>query len=128
MKFLKVLEFEFRADWATSMPPSTKPLPPPIALYLVSILELMLNFRRRKKGDCWGRFTLIEKRYRESFGGVGCTLFLVGLYQKNDYSFWRIIHKYSYPSTNHGSVNSALMNTSVKYMSFEARVEVLARV
>ena len=127
MQFLKVLEFEFRADWATSMPPTTKPLPPNCFIPGVYI-RAHAQFPGAKKGDCWGRFTLIEKRYRESFGGVGCTLFLVGLYQKNDYTFWRIIHKYSYPSTNHGSVNSALMNTSVKYISFEAGVEVLARV
>ena len=40
----------------------------------------------------------------------------------------RIIHDYSYPSKTRGSVNSALINTSVEYISFMERAKHLSKV
>ena len=51
-----------------------------------------------------------------------------GAVPKNDDPFGRIIHNYSYPSAKYDSVNSALVNTAVEYLSFKARVKELARV
>lgn len=51
-----------------------------------------------------------------------------GAVPKNDDPFGRIIHNYSYPSAKYDSVNSALENTAVKYLTFKARVKELARV
>ena len=127
MKFLKVLEFEFRADWATSMPPTTKPLPPNCFIPGVYI-RAHAQFSEAKKGRLLGAVYIDREKISRIFWGRRVYVIPCGSIPKNDYSFWRIIHKYSYPSTNHGSVNSALMNTSVKYISFEAGVEVLARV
>ena len=47
---------------------------------------------------------------------------------KNQDPFGRIIHDYSSPSPNKNSVNSALINTSVKYISFVARARQLSKV
>ena len=64
----------------------------------------------------------------EKFLGQRVYVIPCGAVPKNDDPFGRIIHNYSYPSAKHDSVNSALVNTSVKYISFKARVEELARV
>ena len=49
-------------------------------------------------------------------------------FQKNDNPVGRIIHNYSHPSPKAHSVNSALLNTSVSYISFKERVRKLAKV
>ena len=51
-----------------------------------------------------------------------------GAVAKNEDPFGRIIHDYSHPSATEGSVNSALIKTSVEYISFVERAEHLARV
>ena len=51
-----------------------------------------------------------------------------GAVPKNNDPDGRIIHNYSYPSAKSGSVNAALINTSVAYISFQDRVALLDKV
>ena len=51
-----------------------------------------------------------------------------GAVPKNGDKNGRIIHDYSYPHKNSLSVNSALVNTSVEYITFKQRVALLAQV
>ena len=51
-----------------------------------------------------------------------------GAVPKNNDPLGRIIHDYSFPSAGQGSVNSALINTSVEYISFVERTRQLSRV
>ena len=69
-----------------------------------------------------------SKNVVEKFLGRHVYVIPCGAVPKNDDPFGRIIHNYSHPSAKHNSVNSALINTSVRYMSFKARVKSLAGV
>ena len=51
-----------------------------------------------------------------------------GAVLKNQDPLGRIIHDYSHPSATKGSVNSALINTSVQYISFVDRAKKLSQV
>ena len=51
-----------------------------------------------------------------------------GAVPKNSDPCGRIIHDFSYPSKTRGSVNSALINTSVEYISFVERTRQLSKV
>ena len=51
-----------------------------------------------------------------------------GAVPKNEDPLGRIIHNYSSPSADKGSVNSALLNTSVQYISFVERTKQLSMV
>ena len=51
-----------------------------------------------------------------------------GAVPKNGDPLGRIIHDYSWPSAKHNSVNSALLNTSVEYISFKERARQLSKV
>ena len=89
---------------------------------------------------CRARFDS-EIRAGRMLGGVGWTSkhieqflgrqFYVtpcGAVPKNNDPAGRIIHNYSYPSAKTGSVNAALVNTSVAYISFKERVSLLNKV
>ena len=65
----------------------------------------------------------------EKFLGRKVHVIPCGAVPKNDDPFGRIIHDYSYPKTNFStSINSALVNTSVKYITFKERVSRLSQV
>ena len=51
-----------------------------------------------------------------------------GAVPKNDDPLGRIIHDFSFPSKTKESINSALINTSVKYISFVERARQLSKV
>ena len=70
----------------------------------------------------WTR-EVVKKFLGRSFYVIPC-----GAVPKNGDPLGRIIHDYSYPSKKRGSVNSALVNTSVEYISFVERTEYLAKV
>ena len=70
----------------------------------------------------WTR-EVVKKFLGRSFYVIPC-----GAVPKNGDPLGRIIHDYSYPSKNRGSVNSALVNTSIEYISFVERAEYLAKV
>ena len=89
---------------------------------------------------CRTRF-LSEVKNKRMLGGVGWSLndvknFLgrevyvipCGAVPKNNDPHGRIIHNYSYPSKKSGSINAALINTSVSYISFKNRVAQLSKV
>ena len=67
--------------------------------------------------------TQVKKFLGQEFYVIPC-----GAVPKNDNPVGRIIHNYSYPDAKVASVNSALVNTSVTYISFRERVQKLARV
>ena len=87
------------------------------------------------------RFTGEVKKGR-MIGGVGWSLKKVeeflgrkvyvipcGAVPKNDDPFGRVIHDYSYPKKKYSnSINAALTNTSVEYITFKNRVAELAQV
>ena len=124
---LRNLQFGFRADWAPIMPPTgTTPI----------------NFLRGADAikKARARFTSEVEKGR-MLGGVGWTRKKVedflkqkvhvipcGAVPKNGDKNGRIIHNYSYPQKNALSVNSALVNTSVEYITFKQRVALLAQV
>ena len=65
----------------------------------------------------------------ENFLGQKVHVIPCGAVPKNDDPFGRIIHDYSYPKSNYSnSVNSALANTSVEYITFKNRVAQLEHV
>ena len=74
-----------------------------------------------------GRGWSLEKV--ENFLGQKVHVIPCGAVPKNDDPFGRIIHDYSYPKSNYSnSVNSALANTSVEYITFKNRVAQLEHV
>ena len=124
---LKNLQFGFRADWA--------PLMPPVGTTPVNFLMGAEDVRKAQ-----ARFKS-EVKMGRMLGGIGWTREMVenflkrkvyvvpcGAVPKNDDKFGRIIHNYSYPHKNHLSVNSALTNTSVEYITFKKRVALLKEV
>ena len=89
---------------------------------------------------CRTRF-LSEVKNKRMLGGVGWSLndvknFLgqrvyvipCGAVPQNNDPHGRIIHNYSYPSKKSGSINAALINTSVSYITFKNRVAQLSKV
>ena len=67
---------------------------------------------------------MVQKRRRENAWAEGLRYYVA--VPKNEDPFG--IHNYSYPSAEYDSVNSALENKAVKYLTFKARVKELARV
>ena len=70
----------------------------------------------------WTR-KVVEQFLGKPFYTIPC-----GAVPKNSDPLGRIIHDYSFPSAIQGSVNSALMNTSVEYISFVERAAQLSLV
>ena len=100
------------------------------------------NYFKNQEGvdKCRARF-ISECKLSRMLGGRGWTYDLVqqflgkpfyitpcGAVPKNDDPLVRIIHDYSFPSATQGSVNSALINTSVQYISFVERAKQLSKV
>ena len=92
------------------------------------------------KGKCRERFAK-EVRAGRMIGGWGWTQDMVwwllgrnfytipcGAVPKNQDPLGRIIHDYSSPSATEGSVNSALINSSVQFISFVDRARQLSQV
>ena len=111
------LQIGFFAEWAEEMP---------------SPNLSSTNYFKDKSGieKCRARFNSEIKAGR-MIGGWGWTQDMVrwflggnfytipcGAVPKNQEPLGRIIHDYSSPSATEGSVNSALINTSVQYISF----------
>ena len=125
-KILSDLEFGFRADWVPEIPSTSSTSPN--FFNLGGVQKARIRFSKEvKKGRMLGGVGWSRKDV-EKFLGQRVYVIPCGAVPKNDNPFGRIIHNYSYPSAKHDSVNSALVNTSVKYISFKARVEELARV
>ena len=100
------------------------------------------NYFKSKKGveKCRARFNSEIKRGR-MLGGLGWTRSVVekvlgrpfytipcGAVPKNHDPLGRIIHDYSFPSATQGSINAALVNTSIQYISFVERARLLSEV
>ena len=65
----------------------------------------------------------------EKFLGRKVYVIPCGAVPKNNDPCGRIIHDYSYPKKNYStSINTALTNTSVEYITFKNRVAELAQV
>ena len=124
---LKNLQFGFRADWA--------PVMPPVGATPVNFLRGTEAIKKAR-----ARFTSEVEKGR-MLGGVGWTrekvenflkrkVYVVpcGAVPKNGEKNARIIHNYSHLHKNALSVNSALTNTSVEYITFKKRVALLAEV
>ena len=73
-------------------------------------------------GRGWSRETVKDFLGR-TFYTIPC-----GAVPKNQDPFGRIIHDYSSPSAEKNSVNSALINTTVEYISFIERAKKLSKV
>ena len=121
------LQFGFRADWAPVMP-STISTPPNFFKSPTSISKCRARFDAEiRKGRMIGGLGWSAKHIgsflRKQFYTIPC-----GAVPKNNDPEGRIIHNYSYPSAKNGSVNAALMNTSVAYISFQDRVALLDEV
>ena len=126
-KILKDLEFGFRADWAPIMPP---PIPNTPNFFKTdsAIQKCRDRFGSEiKKGRMLGGVGWSKRTVRD-FLGKDFYVIPCGAVPKNDDPEGRIIHNYSFPSPDIGSVNSALLNTSVSYLSFKERVALLEKV
>ena len=103
---------------------------------------LSTNYFKNQEGieKCRTRFQS-EAKMGRMIGGRGWTRKVVreflgrpfytipcGAVPKGEDPLGRIIHDYSFPSKTQGSVNSALVNTSVEYISFVERAEHLSKV
>ena len=124
---LRNLQVGLVSEWARVMPPTK---------------NNSKNYLKNQKAvdKCRSRFHN-EVKLGRMIGGLGWTLGIVeqflgkpcytipcGAVPKNDEPFGRIIHDYSHPSAKEGSVNSALINTSVEYISFVDRARRLSTV
>ena len=124
---LKNLEFGFRADWAPVMPtPNTS------TQNFLRGADAIRKARARftgevKKGRMIGGAGWTKKRV-ENFLKRKVHVIPCGAVPKADDPNGRIIHNYSYPHKKSNSVNSALTNTSVEYITFKERVALLAQV
>ena len=121
------LKCGFRADWAAEMPAIFAKAPnflkTPAALAACrKRLHSEVKKGRMLGGRGWTA-AAVEKFLRKKFYVIPC-----GAVPKNNDPVGRIIHNYSFPDARVASVNSALKNTSVKYISFRNRVKVLSRV
>ena len=121
------LQFGFRADWAPVMP-STINSPPNFFNSPTSIAKCRARFDAEiQKGRMIGGYGWLAEHVRrfldKQFYTIPC-----GAVPKNNDPDGRIIHNYSYPSARSGSVNAALINTSVAYISFQDRVALLDKV
>ena len=124
---LRNLQFGFRADWAPVMPPTN--LKPKNFLKGSRAVEKArarfvgeVKRGRMLGGVGWSR-DKVEKFLGRKVHVIPC-----GAVPKNDDPFGRIIHDYSYPKTNFStSINSALVNTSVQYITFKERVSRLSK-
>lgn len=124
-KLLRDLKFGYRADWA----PGTRPHPQKHVRNHFKVESAIKKCRSRflneiKKGRMlgglgWSRL-VVEKFLRRPFYTIPC-----GAVPKNDDPHGRIIHNFSFPSPDFGSVNSALQNTTVSYISFKERTKKL---
>ena len=73
-------------------------------------------------GEGWSAHD-IRKFLSRPFYTIPC-----GAVPKGNDPLGRIVHDYSFPSSDFGSVNSALQNTTVEYISFRERVVQLEHV
>ena len=126
-EILSWLKYGFRADWAAEMPSifSRAPnfLKTPAALAACrKRLDSEVKKGRILGGRGWTK-AVVEEFLGRNFYVIPC-----GAVPKNGNPVGRIIHNYSFPDAKVASVNSALLNTSVTYISFRSRVEKLARV
>ena len=109
-------------------------MPPP----LVKVKNFLNDVAAIKK--CRTRFSS-EVKLGRMLGGIGWAGLDVqkllhgpfytipcGAVPKGDDPYGRIIHDYSFPSPDFGSINSALQNTTVTYISFKRRVVELEQV
>ena len=124
---LSNLQVGLVSEWARVMPPTKN--------------NSTNYFKNEKAIDkCRSRFNN-EMKLGRMIGGLGWTRGIVeqflgkpyytipcGAVPKNEDPLGRIIHDYSYPSAKQGSINSALINTSVEYISFVDRARQLSTV
>ena len=73
-------------------------------------------------GRGWSR-KKVEKFLKRKVHIIPC-----GAVPKNEDPFGRIIHNFSFPNKKVNSINSALTDTSVEYISFKKTVSLLAQV
>ena len=121
------LKYGFRADWAAVMPKIISRAPNFLhsAAALAAARQRLISEVRKGRllgGRGWTR-KVVRDFLGQEFYVIPC-----GTVPKNDNPVGRIIHNYSYPSPRAHSVNSALINTSVAYISFKERVKLLAKV
>ena len=121
------LKCGFRADWAAKMPKIISHAPNFLksAAALAAARKRLcseVNKGRIVGGQGWTR-KVVQDFLGKNFYVTPC-----GAVPKNDNPVGRIIHNYSYPSPRAHSVNSALLDTSVSYISFKERVRKLAKV
>ena len=115
---LRNLEFGFRADWAPVMPPIEK-APRNFLPGAGAVSKARKRFLgedqngRMIAGVGWTR-KMVKRFMKQKAYVMPC-----GAVPKNDDPWGRIIHNYSYPQKHWSSINSALTNTSVKYITFK---------
>ena len=125
---LRNLRFGFRADWAPEMPP-TDTNPKNFLRGEVAVKKARARFTGEvKKGRMIGGVGWSLRKVEE-FLGRKVYVIPCGAVPKNDDPYGRVIHDYSYPKKKYSnSINAALTNTSVEYITFKNRVAELAQV
>ena len=126
-KILNDLEFGFRADWTPNMPPIFDS-PPNFFKNEIAVKKCRERFSDEVKlGRMVGGFGW-NKNDVQAFLGRKFYTIPCGAVPKNGDPAGRIIHNYSFPLPNSKSINSALADTSVSYLSFKDRVARLSKV
>ena len=107
--------------------PSTSSTPPNF-FNLGGVQKARIRFSKEvKKGRMLGGVGWSRKDV-EKILGQRVYVIPCGAVPKNGDTLGKVIHDYSYPSAKFGSVNSALVNTSVEYISFVERAKKLSQV
>ena len=125
---LKNLQYGFRADWTPVMPPPPTLIPRNFFGNSTALKKARARFvgevsKGRMLGGVGWSLEKVKKILKREVYVIPC-----GAVPKNDDPFGRIIHDYSHPHKVSNSINSALTNTSVKYITFKERVADLSRV
>ena len=83
--------------------------------------------KKSRREECWGGVGWsrknVEKFLKRKIYVIPC-----GAVEKDGDPWGRIIHNFSHPTKKFNSINSALTDTSVEYISFKNRVAKLAQV
>ena len=126
-QILRNLKFGFRAKWAPTMPPCNV-VPHNFLRGAEAIKKARARFISEvKKGRMLGGLGWSRKKV-EKFLKRKVHIIPCGAVPKNEDPWGRIIHNFSFPSKNVNSINSALTDTSVEYISFKKTVSLLAQV
>ena len=126
VRLLAYLKFGFKGNWATKLPKCWGPIRNYFSQEVVKKCRERFKKETQKGrmvgGPGWTR-KITREFLRSDFYVIPC-----GAVPKGSDPHGRIIHDYSFSYEGENSLNSALLENSVEYISFLKRAEVLSQI